>query len=1180
MFKTNMVCRCAWLLVLICGVGPAASGEGEKAQANFEIHEWGVLVGSYTDDAYLCASRPPEEVIHLSDFREPIIYVHSKDKKPFSLRVTFASGKPALTYPMAEVSGNAVSWPLVQFARPVVPSGRPVMQSYDVPLQKFTVNCSGMTPRYIAAPATVTEEFAPLSELMPALNDVDADELIYRGQTTRFLFYEGEIHYHNTIMLDHTMGEKTATVHNTGSDTVYDVMVVVPPEEGDALPRTVSIGRVQELKAGEKLSLSLVPLGNDVSLASSLVALGFTEKEAFSFERVWSGPFLRPEDPSPSINLIYRLGQEQCRTITELAFDPKPDKVVRAVYLLVRSTSAKPPLQLAVDAGDAERVEALLRSGTSADAEVAYAPMLSIRDYRASRVLEVRGSILHWAAAQKNLGLVKFLLWQGAKVNRTDGEGATPLHRAALVGNQEIAKLLLSHQAEVDAGVGGLGTPLQWTACGDQWEMAKLLLAHGAVPSAADGAGNTPLHEAAFYDGKDVAELLLARGVEVDLRNRRGDTPLLVAASRGSIKVAALLLAHGASVNASGPDDDYAPSWVASPYPTVTEHSIYTARLPLAHAARVAPLFGETPLHRAVEHRNIDMAKLLLAHGADVNAQDSAGRTPLSLAVECRYAAMIELLLAHEDDLNMQLRDGTTLLHQAVLRSDLAMIRLLLDHKADVNAKNKNGQTPLDCAQNPQVAGLLLDHGAKLGGKTSGDFTPLLWAFDGRNNALAARLLACGANPNATFEHGWTLLLSAIQKGDNGLATLLIASGADVNEKDPSGETPLLEASYRGNMEVVKLLLDHGAEVKAKDRDGETPLLYVMQANRNNHIAVKGFLDHSAEVKARDKDSEGSLRGALQALRNSQAIIERLLNLGADAKAKSKHDGPPLFDACEQGDREIVECLLAHGVDVNEGYAPGWTPLWRVNLQEHADIAKLLLRHGADVNTPCPQYGNRTYLQNIASYSGDKELLALVLAAGANVNAKSPDGLPPLCNAVDEGRTEIVAALLAHGADPNPRYKHGETPLFHAVGGQYPEIIKLLLDHHADMDAEDFHHDTPFGLALSLHNGAAIALMLKHGAKPDAIDRSFTNGTALFWAVVNGDRDTAALFLSYGADPNRKDQGGSPLLDYAAGKEMVKLLLLYGADPQQAKGRGRNVLEFWPELAGLVKKRETKPASP
>jgi hypothetical protein len=282
MTRVQVFRGCVLLSVLMYGLAPAVSGEDQNSKRGFEIHEWGVLAGCQTDNKYFDTSRP----LKMLAVREPIIYVHSQDKKPFSLRVTFMDGKPTDTYPVAELSSNSVSWTNVRFSRPE---------------QK-------------AIRGSRTEEFVPLKDIMPVLNDVDADELTYGNQTARFLFYEGETRYDNKIAVKHDLTDKTATVQNSGSNTVYDVIVVAPQKGEGPFSIDVYVGRVQELKAGEKISVSLLPSGNDVTFVPQLIALGFTEKEAVSFDKLWK----------------------------ELNFDPKPEKTVRALYILVRSFEQRP----------------------------------------------------------------------------------------------------------------------------------------------------------------------------------------------------------------------------------------------------------------------------------------------------------------------------------------------------------------------------------------------------------------------------------------------------------------------------------------------------------------------------------------------------------------------------------------------------------------------------------------------------------------------------------------------------------------------------------------------------------------------------------------------------------------------------------------------------------------------
>ena len=87
---------------------------------------------------------------------------------------------------------------------------------------------------------------------------------------------------------------------------------------------------------------------------------------------------------------------------------------------------------------------------------------------------------------------------------------------------------------------------------------------------------------------------------------------------------------------------------------------------------------GETPLHVAVRHAQIQVMGLLIAHGAGINAQDQQGNSPLYTAVSSDCAPAVELLLAHGADTNIP-RLGTPL-HVAALHESTRVIELLLEY--------------------------------------------------------------------------------------------------------------------------------------------------------------------------------------------------------------------------------------------------------------------------------------------------------------------------------------------------------------------------------------------------------------------------------------------------------------------------------------------------------------------
>ena len=87
-----------------------------------------------------------------------------------------------------------------------------------------------------------------------------------------------------------------------------------------------------------------------------------------------------------------------------------------------------------------------------------------------------------------------------------------------------------------------------------------------------------------------------------------------------------------------------------------------------------------------------------------------------------------------------------------------------------------------------------------------------------------------------------------------------------------------------------------------------------------------------------------------------------------------------------------------------------------------------------------------------AAVKGHKEVVELLIAKGADVNAK--DNLGTLRYAASGGRKEVVEVLIAAGTDVNAKDRHGKTPLDHAIRRKRTEAIDLLRK-HGDKTAEE-----------------------------------------------------------------------------------------------------------------------------
>jgi len=224
---------------------------------------------------------------------------------------------------------------------------------------------------------------------------------------------------------------------------------------------------------------------------------------------------------------------------------------------------------------------------------------------------------------------------------------------AATNGHKAVVEMLLNGKADVNSGDGLGNTPLKAASAQNHKDIVEALLAHRADASVRDNYGMTPLFAAAAANGIEVARLLIADGADVNAKAYPaglGLTPLHIAAASGSKDVAGLLLASKADPNAR---TSKGPGFLKQFFALLLSTGAITAAEARGTALGIHPTFlateinGVTPLHIAAQNGRTDVAELLIANNAQINAKDGNGFTPFRCATKAGHQDTVDMLRNH-----------------------------------------------------------------------------------------------------------------------------------------------------------------------------------------------------------------------------------------------------------------------------------------------------------------------------------------------------------------------------------------------------------------------------------------------------------------------------------------------------------------------------------------------------
>lgn len=868
----------------------------------------------------------------------------------------------------------------------------------------------------------------------------------------------------------------------------------------------------------------------------------------------------------------------------------------------VRNKIGETALCIAAEFGQTDALSVLLEFGAdpelaSYDDEPPLPQLVTPLDSQLQIQKDCSMAPLRTAASKGHLEIVKLLIKNKAFINARSNKGITALWAASEQGHSEIVEFLLK-QEDIQPFYPLGQTHLWIAACFGHLKTVETILSFDpTLIDYVDDNGNSPLYIAAANGHLAVVELLIKNGANVNLEDQEQKSPLCAACKFNRIEVVKLLLQQkNIKYYSTSSNDFVTPINIAAGTGRIEILNLLITKL---KADQLPIAYANPGMLYACNEGKFEVVKYLAQQGCSLDTTDDDGVSVMGYALFNGHKKLAIWLIENGANVNLADNWGKTAFAQACWKGSLAIAKLLQQHGCDCNQQGYDQRSPFHLAceyGHLEVCEWLLTQKVNIH-TLSRDSTPLIGACVRSRDAIIKLLLEQNVNVNQqTKISGITALQVACLNSDLALVKKLLANKANINLANHAGESPLYIACERAilayqvaidkgdeikHQVFIRSLLKMGADIQHCNAAGQTVLELALE-NKCKDL-IKLLLDHNPQQTLQAACRDGKLAIVKLCLENNVSIIfkndnkdlsaiematkhghDEIVNLLIEHDAKNPNEALKftkeealklLYLACCHGKYQVMKLLIEkyriRASELNK-LIEDKTLLYISCENGYVEVVKYLLSQKVDVDKNSTK--QKMSPLHIASYTGNTEIVGLLLQAQARTDRTNADGNMPLHLAYEQSQQAVVKQLLAMAGE-----KHQALLIACRLGQKYLVQQILKADDQNIINKADLKNDCKTALHYICETGnVAIAdLLIAAGAD---VNKTTESGLfPLYIACRSGHLQMVEyLIVNTDVDINEAnvEDGETPIALAAKQKnneDMLGLLMEHGADTSQLK---------------------------